>query len=119
MAVQEGPSSTIWVPENSLVDQINALRGLSDTYAWLYPQLQTFDFRTDVPGLEVPVYVVMGRHEARGRVEPGREWFENLQAPSKRWVTFEASSHRANFERPAEYTDLLTETLSETTRSSP
>ena len=95
-------TSTIWVPENSLVDQINALRGLSDTYAWLYPQLQTFDFRDDVQSLDVPVYIVMGRHEAPGRVEPARQWFENLQAPTKRWVTFDASSHRANFDgRPS------------------
>jgi proline iminopeptidase len=110
--------STIWVPENNLVEQINALRGLSDTYAWLYPQLQTFDFRNDVPSLDVPVYVVMGRHEARGRVEPARQWFDELQAPIKRWVTFDASSHRASFERPADYTELLTEVLADTTRNS-
>jgi len=49
----------------------------------------------------------MGAHEARGRVEPARAWFEALQAPEKHWVVFEGSSHRANVERPAEYARLL------------
>jgi hypothetical protein len=44
-----------------------------------------------------------------------RAWFDNLQAPNKWWVTFEASSHRASFERPAGYTALLTDVLAETT----
>ena len=61
------------------------------------------------PSLEVPVWIVMGRHEARGRVEPARAWFEALQAPKMHWVVFDASSHRANFERPAEYARWLQE----------
>ena len=60
-----------------------------------------------MPSLDVPVYVVMGRHEAPGRVVPAQAWFDQLEAPSKQWVTFEASSHRANFERPADYTRLM------------
>ena len=75
---------------------------------------RTFDFRIDVPSLDIPVYVVMGRHEARGRVEPAREWFDALDAPAKEWVVFEGSSHRASFERPADYARLLTRVLADT-----
>jgi pimeloyl-ACP methyl ester carboxylesterase len=107
-------TSTIFVPENTFMDRVNAVRGLVDTYAVLYPQLQTFDFRTDVPRLDIPVYLVMGRHEARGRVLPAQEWFDQLDAPLKQWTTFEASSHRANFERPADYATLLTQVLADT-----
>lgn len=101
--------STIWVPEFSLMDSIGALRGLADVYARLYPQLQELDLRVDVPRLEVPVWLVMGRHEARGRVEPARAWFDALEAPQKHWVVFDGASHRANFERPTEYRQLLDE----------
>jgi proline iminopeptidase len=106
--------ATIWGPENSVMDTIGALRGLADTYAWLYPQLQGLDLREVVPRLEVPLYVVMGEHEARGRVEPAREWFETLDAPRKEWVELPASSHRASFEQPDAYTRLLERVLSET-----
>jgi proline iminopeptidase len=102
-------TATIWGPEFTVLDSLGAIRGLADTYARLYPQLQELDLRERVPALEVPVWLVMGQYEARGRVEPARAWFESLQAPEKHWVVFEGSSHRANVERPAEYARLLAE----------
>jgi proline iminopeptidase len=104
-------TATIWRPEFGLMDTIGAIRGLTDVYARLYPQLQELDLRVEVPRLEVPVWLVMGRHEARGRVEPARAWFEALEAPQKHWVVFEGASHRANFERPVEYRRLLDEVM--------
>lgn len=107
-------TSTIWVPENAFMDRVGAIRGLLDTYSVLYPQLQTLDLRTEVPELDVPVYLVMGEHEARGRVAPAREWFEQLRAPTKEWVELPDSSHRASFERPDDYAALLRRVLAET-----
>jgi pimeloyl-ACP methyl ester carboxylesterase len=107
-------TATIWKPEFSMMERIGAMRGLVDVYARLYPQLQELDLRERVPELEVPIWIVMGRHEARGRVEPVRAWFDALQAPEKHWVVFEGSSHRANFERPAEYAALLDEVVAAT-----
>jgi proline iminopeptidase len=107
-------AATIWVPENSRMDQLAAIRGLLDTYALLYPQLQGLDLRATVPALDVPVYVVMGEHESRGRVVPAREWFDALEAPRKEWVVLPASGHRASFERPVEYARLLARVLDQT-----
>ncbi len=107
-------TATIWRPEFSAMDSVNAIVGLANTYARLYPQLQELDFREQVPSLNVPIWIVMGEHEARGRVEPARAWFDALQAPEKHWVVFDASSHRANFERPAEYARLLDEVEADT-----
>ena len=107
-------TTTIWGPEFTVMDSIGAIRGLADTYARLYPQLQELDLREQVRQLDVPIWLVMGRHEAYGRVEPARAWSEALQAPEKHWVVFEGSSHRASFERPAEYARLLDEVLAAT-----
>ena len=104
-------TSTIFLPEFSLMDTIGALRGLTDVYARLYPQLQELDLRVAVPRLEVPVWFLVGRHEARGRVEPAQAWFEALEAPQKHWVVFEGASPRASFERPVEYGRLLDEVM--------
>ncbi|MFA9429883.1 alpha/beta fold hydrolase [Egicoccus sp. AB-alg2] len=107
-------TSTIWGPENSLMDRLAAIRGLLDTYALLYPRLQQVDLRESVPRLDVPLYVVMGEHESRGRVVPARAWFDRLDAPAKEWVELPASGHRASFEQPARYTRLLVRVLTET-----
>ena len=67
----------------------------------LYPQLQEIDFRQDVPKLEVPVYLVTGKYEARGRAVLAQEWFAMLEAPSKESLVFARSGHRSLFEEPA------------------
>jgi proline iminopeptidase len=104
----------LFVPENSLMDKFNGLRSFLDTFSVLYPQLHNLDFRRDVPALKVPVYMVVGAHEARGRAVPANEWFDRLQAPSKERVIFEHSGHRPPFEEPASFADLMSRVLSAT-----
>ncbi len=105
---------SLFVPENSWMDRLNGMRGLLDTFAIVYPQLQYLDFRHDVPSLDVPVYLVMGAHEARGRAVPANEWFEKLTAPSKQWISFEHSGHRPSFEEPAAFASLMAGIAGET-----
>ena len=104
----------LFVPENSLMDRINGLRGFLDTFSVLYPQLQDIDFRSDIPSLDVPVYMVIGKHEARGRAVLANEWFEMLEAPSKEMIIFEHSGHRPLFEEPAAFASVMTRILHDT-----
>jgi pimeloyl-ACP methyl ester carboxylesterase len=106
--------ATLFVPENELMDQVNGLRSFLDTFSVLYPQLQGIDFRRDVPTLGVPVYLVAGAHEARGRAVLAREWFELLAAPSKEWIVFERSGHRPSFEEPVAFAALMDRVRAET-----
>jgi pimeloyl-ACP methyl ester carboxylesterase len=106
--------SNLFVPENSLMDRINGLRAFLDTFSVLYPQLQDIDFRSDVPSLDVPVYMVIGVHEARGRAILANEWYQMVEAPSKERIVFEHSGHRPLFEEPALFTSLMTRVLDET-----
>ena len=104
----------LFVPENSLMDRINGLRSFLDTFSVLYPHLRDMDFRRDATELQVPYYMVLGAHEARGRAVPANEWFEMLAAPSKERVIFEHSGHRPQFEEPGEFASLMHRVLSET-----
>ena len=106
--------STLFVPENNVMDRLHGFAAFLDTFSVLYPQLQAIDFRADVPSLGVPVYMVVGRHEARGRAVLADEWFDMLEAPSKERVVFEHSGHRPSFEEPAAFASLMTRVLAET-----
>lgn len=110
---KEMPFNT-FVPENSLIDRVNAMRGLLDVFVALYPQLQEVDLRNDAPRLEIPVYIVIGKYETRGRAVPAQEWFENLEAPQKEWIVFKNSGHRPLFEEPAAFAELMQRVMSET-----
>lgn len=104
----------LFVPEYTWMDRLNAFRGFLDTTWFLYPQLQGIDFRADVPKLDIPVYMVSGEHEARGRRVPAEEWFEMLDAPHKEAVAFQGAGHRAHFDDPARFADVMAEVLSAT-----
>ncbi|HZA73547.1 MAG TPA: alpha/beta hydrolase [Propionibacteriaceae bacterium] len=104
----------ILVEEYTLLEQAHVFAGVMDTFSVLYPQIQDIDFRTQATSLDVPVYLAQGAHEARGRAEPAQQWFDLLQAPSKKLVTFDTSGHRPLWEQPAEFHDLMTTVLAET-----
>jgi len=101
----------ILVEEYSLLDKLHIVPGVMDTFALLYPQVQGVDFRTQVPRLEVPVYLVQGRYEAPGRAEPAMEWLDALDAPAKELFVLETSGHRPLWEQPEAFHDVLTETV--------
>lgn len=104
----------LFVPENTLMDKVNGFRSFLDTFATLYPQLQEIDFRTDVTSLEVPYYMVIGAHEARGRSVLANEWFEMLSAPSKEKIVFNHSGHRPLFEQPDDFASVMTDVMEDT-----
>lgn len=106
-----GFSENFIVPEYTLTDQVHLLGAFMDTFAVIYPQLQKVDFRGTVTSLEVPVYFVQGTHEARGRAEPFREWFEMLEAPRKHFTELPTSGHRPLFEQPDEFIEYMNNTV--------
>jgi len=114
-----GFSENLFVEEYTLLEQIHNLGAFLDTFGALYPQLQQIDFRKDAARLDVPVYVVQGRHEARGRAVLANEWFERLEAPSKKMIVLDTSGHRPLFEQPAQFHDVMTRTVLTETHPGP
>ena len=106
-----GFSENLFVEEYSLPEQVHTLGAFMDVFTILYPQLQEIDFRVDATQLDVPVYLVQGRYEARGRSELAEEWFEMLEAPNKEMIVFETSGHRPLFEQPGLFHQVMTETV--------
>jgi pimeloyl-ACP methyl ester carboxylesterase len=97
--------------EYSFVDNANLIRGLVDMFSLTYPQLQDIDFRTDVPALEVPVYMLDGENELRGRRELAHEWFDQVTAPYKELITYESAGHAVAFEQADAFLQLMNEEI--------
>ncbi len=112
-ASSEYPMS-LFVSEYTLIEQLRGMAAIAETYDVLYPQLAGIDFRTQVPVLEVPVYVVEGRHEAAGRETLAAAWFEQLSAPSKEYVYFDNSGHTPPYDEPGRFADLMDDVLAST-----
>lgn len=97
--------------EYSLVEKVNVLRGLLDTFTVLYPQIQGIDFRRDATKLAVPVYLLDGQAELAARRDLALEWFARLEAPQKRIFAFENAAHAVAFEEYEAFHRILLETI--------
>ena len=97
--------------EYSLVDKVNHLRSLADYFAVMYPQLQEIDLRRDAKRLQLPVYLVQGRHELEARSALVPAWLEELRAPRKRLYWFEHAGHSTAFEEFKRFGRIMTGTV--------
>ena len=97
--------------EYNLVEKVNMLRGLIDMFTVMYPQLQGIDFRQDVPRLDVPVYILDGEAELPARRDLVLEWFDLLEAPSKRIFSFKDAGHSVAFEEFESLHSIMLETI--------
>lgn len=114
-----GFSENLFVEEYTLLEQIHLLGAFLDTFSVLYPQLQRVDFRRDVTRLDVPVYLVQGRHEAPGRALLAKEWFDLLRAPAKKLIVLDTSGHRPPFEQPEQFHEAMTHVVRAETAARP
>jgi proline iminopeptidase len=97
--------------EYTFIEKTNVLRGLIDTFAFMYPQLQDLDFRQSATSLQVPVYILDGAAELHGRRDVMLEWFEHLTAPVKQRIEFAGAAHSVAFEQADAVQRLLAETI--------
>ncbi len=98
-------------PEYGWLDRIYYLLGLVKTFNVVYPQLQNMDFRIDATHLDLPVYLILGRHDMNNPYQIPEEYFNLLQTPLKQLTFFEESGHGTIWEQADLFHTLLVETV--------
>ncbi|TFW15630.1 alpha/beta hydrolase [Massilia arenosa] len=94
-------------PETSLLDLWRFGAGNRRSLAALWPAFAQLDLRQSVPGLEVPVLLLLGRADQVTPAPLAAAYLEQLRAPGKRLVWFERAAHNVPFEQPREFVDAL------------
>lgn len=79
--------------EYGILDKINYVRGIVNTFNHVYQQLYDIDLRRDYAKLNVPVYFFLGRHDINAPAVLVEEYLEILDAPQKEILWFEHSGH--------------------------
>ena len=103
-------------PEYSLKDMIKVIGGLKFSIETMWAQMFEIDFPKQIPELKVPVYVCMGRFDYNTPFELAEKYFNQLQAPKKKFIWFENSAHMLNTEEVEKFHEfLIKEVLSNTT----
>lgn len=94
-------------PEYGWLDRVYYLLGLMNTFNVVYPQLQEMDFREDAVRLDLPVYIVLGRHDMNNPAHIPEEYFDLLKAPKKELVFFSNSGHGMIWEEAEQFHRLM------------
>ncbi len=97
---------TISAPEGSPLDLVRLLRGAAFSLAPLWPQLMAVDIMSR-RAFEVPVFLILGRHDMQVVAQVAADWFDLISAPEKQLFWLEASGHFAPFEEPAAFNRIL------------
>lgn len=98
-------------PEYGWLDRVYYLLGLMNTFNVVYPQLQEMDLRRDATHFDLPVYIVLGRHDMNNPSQLPEAYFELLEAPSKQLVFFEESGHGMIWEQADLFHALMVDTV--------
>jgi pimeloyl-ACP methyl ester carboxylesterase len=79
--------------EYGIVDSINYLRGVVDTFNRVYPQLYDTNLRKDFTKLNIPIYFFLGKHDVNAPLSLAQDYYDLLKTPQKEIVWFEHSGH--------------------------
>lgn len=102
--------SMIRTDEFSWPDLITFVQGTGSSGAVLWPEQKHYDAHQRHPSIDVPIIMVMGRHDKVISPTLGEQYFEILEAPEKELVWFENSAHGPPFEEPQKFNELVRQT---------
>jgi pimeloyl-ACP methyl ester carboxylesterase len=96
--------------EFSWRDLPSFVKGIASSGAALWPEQKHYDARKRHLSIEVPIVMVMGRHDRVISPTLGAQYFEILEAPAKELIWFENSAHGPPFEEPDKFNEVVRQT---------
>ncbi|MYG18473.1 MAG: alpha/beta hydrolase [Gemmatimonadales bacterium] len=89
-----------WGPEYTAADVANMQPAMAWAERHLIDRAPAPRPARLVQRFEVPVVILHGRFDLHTPYQSARDYFDRMEAPHKRFVTFERSSHMLMFEEP-------------------
>ncbi|MEN8160255.1 MAG: alpha/beta hydrolase, partial [Myxococcota bacterium] len=108
---REALPATLFGREYTLGTRIRFLDCFQRTLDALWDGLDGFDVLTQIPRLEVPVFLFTGRHDWNTPYPLVEEWAARLEAPHVEIVWFDEAGHMPPLEAPEAFQRALIEKL--------
>ncbi len=97
--------------EYSFTDKINYLKGMRFSKNQLWDVIMKTNLFKVLPAQSIPVYILQGKSDYETSYAVAKEYFDILQAPYKKFYSFENSAHSPVFEEPEKFDRILKEIL--------
>ena len=95
-------------PEYSLFDILKVAKGSSFSSKNMRYDLPR-DLLTHEWQFNIPVALIMGRHDMVTPTKLARDYFDRIEAPLKAWYQFEEAAHFPHFEKPNRFAVTMSE----------
>lgn len=99
----------LWAPEYTWLDGLRLGLGNTLSLRAIRPQTENLNLNEAAPRLDVPIYIMMGRHDYMTPSAAAYDYYETLEAPHKQFVWFEESAHFPHFEEEDKFYRLMVE----------
>lgn len=93
----------------TLKERLNIIRGGFVSYQYLGEDMAKTDLTKYVKRLDIPVFIFHGKHDYLTSHKEARRFYQLLDAPYKRFFTFERSAHTPFVEEPELFMKLIEE----------
>jgi len=93
--------------EYTVRDRVNFFRGVLGSMRALWPQLLAVNLFEQVPELQVPIFLMEGRHDWEVPSILAARYYEALRAPSKQLIWFENAAHLPNAEERERFNQIM------------
>lgn len=100
-------------PEYSLSDVMKVKSGSSFSSANMKRDAIDGELMDEITQFDIPVIMMMGKHDMVTPTSLAKEYFDLIEAPSKRWVIFDQSAHFPFFEEPEKFAGEMKKLLAE------
>ncbi|EKN70715.1 YbaC [Neobacillus bataviensis LMG 21833] len=109
--VKEFVKNLLMSKEYTFFDMVRHVKGQLFSMKAMIKELRELDLKDVIQKVEVPVTFIMGKYDLTVPHSPTQEFFNQLEAPSKEWITFENSAHSPNYEELEKFTGIVLERL--------
>jgi len=96
-------------PHYTWKERMNILAGNYYSYQSLASDMATNDLTELVPSLNFPVFILQGIHDYQTTYTQAKRFYDNLEAPYKKLITFEHSSHTPFIEEQRRFFQVMEE----------
>lgn len=100
--------SGLFAPEYNLLDVFKVPKGSVFSSEHMQYDIGGGDIMRDETIFQVPVIMMMGKHDMTTPTTLAEEYYQKITAPYKKWMLFDQSAHFPFFEEPEKFTREMT-----------
>ncbi|NPV01237.1 MAG: alpha/beta hydrolase [Brevinematales bacterium] len=95
----------------TLEDKLRYILGAEFSLKYLWPSIVALNLKNKVKSLRIPFYILQGTHDYQTPYPAAKEFFQQVKAPLKKFITFTNSAHWVLLEESETVYDVLTGTV--------